>query len=127
FPSVFGKIYAHSLNHEGLRYTMLAVASLLSDNKNNRPPLYAFKYLQMGISRIQQVLAEGIITDALIYAVFFAAYLHFTCGELASTRRHLEGLHLLLQRYQTPPTEFQPVITPPAELMFIWRMAIRMD
>ena len=127
FPAVFPKLYAHALNHEGLRYTMLAVASFLTDNKNNRPPLYAFKYLQMGIGQIQQALTEGTITDALIYAVFFAAYLHFICGELASTRRHLEGFHLLLQRYQTPPAEFQPVITPPAELMFVWRMAIRMD
>lgn len=130
FPWVFEKIYAYSVNHVGLRYTMLAVASFLADNKNNRPPLYAFKYLQMGIPLIQQALTDEIINDALIYAVFFAAYLHFLCGELASTRRHLEGLHLLLERYQTPPTSPDPhaaVITPPAELMFIWRMAIRMD
>jgi hypothetical protein len=127
FPLVFEKIYTHSLNHEGLRYSMLAVASFLADSKDNRPPLYAFKYLQRGTPIIQQELTDGIITEALIYAVFFFAYLHFTCGELASTRRHLQGLHLLLQQYQTSPTKSYPVITPPAELMFIWRMAIRMD
>ncbi len=127
FPSAFQKIYAQSLEHEGLRYMMLAVACFLADNKNNQPPLYAFKYLQMGIPLIQQELTNETITDALIFGVFFTAYLHFLCGELASTKRHLQGLHLLLQRYQTSPTELHPVITPPAELMFIWRMAIRLD
>src|SRR5437762_3072668 len=46
-------------------------------------------------------------------------------GELASTRRHLEGLRMLLQRYHVTSGEFR--LDMPPELMFIWRMAIRMD
>ena len=127
FPSVFGTIFARSMSNEALHYLMLAVASFLADNRSHRPPLYAFKYLQMGIPQIQQALTDGEIDDALIYAVFFAAFLHLACGELVSMRRHLGGLHLLLQRYQVGPEDFQPARNAPDELMFIWRMAIRMD
>jgi hypothetical protein len=127
FPSVFGTIFARSMSNDALRYLMLAVSSFLADNRSHRPSLYAFKYLQMGIPQIQQALTDGEIDDALIYAVFFAAFLHLACGELASMRRHLEGLHLLLQRYQVGHGDLQPTRNAPDELMFIWRMAIRMD
>ena len=125
FPSVFGSIFAHSMTNEGLRFMMLAVSSFLADNMAERPPLRSYRYLQMGIPRIQQALTDGQIDDALIYSVFLAAYLHLIGGELASTRRHLEGLRLLLQRYSTAPGEFSADMPP--ELMFIYRMAIRMD
>ena len=125
FPSVFGTIFAHSMTNEGLRFMMLAVSSFLADNMAERQPLRSYRYLQMGIPRIQQALADGQIDDELIYSVFLAAYLHLISGELASTRRHLEGLRLLLQRYSIAPGEFDP--NTPAELMFIYRMAIRMD
>jgi hypothetical protein len=127
FPKVFGTIFARSMSNEALRYLMLAVASFLADNRSHRPPLYAFKYLRMGIPLIQQALTDGEIDDTLIYSVFFAAYLHLVCGELASMRRHLEGLYLLLQRFQSGPDHCQLVKNAPDELMFIWRMAIRMD
>jgi len=104
---------------------MLAVSSFLADNMAERPPLRSYRYLQMGIPLIQQALTDGPIDDALIYSAFLAAYLHLIGGELASTRRHLEGLRLLLQRYSTVPGEFSPDM--PTEFKFIYRMAIRMD
>ena len=125
FPSVFSTIFAHSMTNEGLRFMMLAVSSFLADNMAELPPLRSYRYLQMGIPRIQQALTDGQIDDALVYSVFLAAYLHLIGGELASTRRHLEGLRLLLQRYNTAAGEFGPNMPP--ELMFIYRMAIRMD
>ena len=106
FPSVFSTIFAHSMSNAGLRYMMLAVSSFLADNMEGKPPLQSYKYLQLGIPRIQQALTEGSIDDALIYSVFLAAYLHLIGGELASTRRHLEGLRLLLQRYHISPGNF---------------------
>lgn len=125
FPSVFGTIFAHAMSNDGLRFMILAVSSLLADNMARRPPLHAYRYLQMAIPQIQQALTNSFIDDALVYSVFLAAYLHLICGELASARRHLEGLRLLLQRYHASPEELQPNMPP--ELMLIWRMAIRMD
>jgi hypothetical protein len=83
--------------------------------------------MQLGIPRIQKALTDGTIDDALIYSVFLAAYLHLITGELASCRRHLEGLHQLLQRYQATAVDGQFVINPPPEMMLVWRMAVRMD
>ena len=125
FPSVFGTIFAHSMTNEGLRFMMLAVSSFLADNMAKRPPLRAYRYLQMGIPRIQEALTEGPIDDALTFSVFLAAYLHLVGGELASTRRHLQGLRILLQRYHLTTDHLRPDIPP--EVMFVWRMAIRMD
>ena len=125
FSSVFSTIFAHSMSNEGLRFIMLSISSFLADNMEGRPPLRSYRYLQLGIPKIQQALADGDIDDALIYSVFLAAYLHLIGGELASTRRHLEGLQLLLERYHVAPGEFRQDMPP--ELMFVWRMAIRMD
>ena len=125
FPSVFGTIFAHSMLNEGLRFMILSVSSFLADNMEGRQPLRSYRYLQLGLPKIQQALTEGEIDDALIYSVFFAAYLHLIGGELASARRHLVGLILLLESYHDASGEFRQDIPP--ELMFIWRMAIRMD
>lgn len=125
FPPVFGTIFAHAMSDEGLRYMMLSISSFLVDSMAERPPLRAYKYLQLGISRIQQTLTGGDINDALIYSIFLAAYLHLIGGELTSTRRHLEGLQLLFQRLQTDTGEFLLHTSP--ELVFVWRMAIQMD
>jgi hypothetical protein len=125
FPSVFCMIFAHSMSNEGLRFMVLSVSSFLAENMKGQPPLRSYRYLQLAIPKIQQAMAGGNVDDALIYSVFLAAYLHLIGGELASTRRHLEGLRLLLERYHVAPGEFGEDM--PAELMFIWRMAIRMD
>jgi len=125
FPSVFGTIFAHSMTNEGLRFMILAVSSFLADNMAKRPPLRAYRYLQMGIPRIQEALTDGPIDDALTFSVFLAAYLHLVGGELASTRRHLQGLRILLQRYHLTSDHLRPDVPP--EVMFVWRMAIRMD
>lgn len=125
FPSVFCTIFAHSMSNEGLRFMMLSVSSFLVDNMEGRPPLRSYRYLQLGIPKIQQALTEGQIDDALVCSVFLTAYLHLISGELASTRRHLEGLWSLLEQYLVPPGQFRQDMPP--ELMFIWRMAIQMD
>lgn len=105
---------------------MLAVSSFMTDTMQGRPPLRSYRYLQLAIPHIQQALSDSKFDDALVYSVFLAAYLHLIGGELASTRRHLEGLRLLLERYTIAPQDFRATSMPP-QLMFIWRMAIRMD
>jgi hypothetical protein len=126
FPSIFGTIFSHSMANEGLRFMMLAVSSFMTDTMQGRPPLRSYRYLQLAIPHIQQALTDSNLNDALVYAVFLAAYLHVLGGELASTKSHLEGLRLLLDRYMIAPQDFRAQSMPP-ELMFIWRMAIRMD
>jgi len=126
FPSVFGIIFARSTMSEGLRFMMLAVSSFMTDTMEERPPLRSYRYLHLAIPHVQQALTTGRFDDSLVYSVFFAAYLHVLGGEIASTRRHLEGLRLLLERYLIAPQAFGVESMPP-EMMFIWRMAIRID
>jgi len=126
FPSVFGIIYARSTMNEGLRFMTLAVSSFMTDTMEERPPLRSYRYWHLAIPHIQQALTTGKFDDSLVYSVFFAAYLHVLVGEIASTRRHLEGLRLLLKRYLTVPHDFGVESMPP-EMMLICRMAIKID
>jgi hypothetical protein len=124
FPTVFETIFAQSMFNPGLRYMVLALSSYLADNMANRPPLRSYRYLQMAIPEIQRTISEEAIDDGLAFAVFLAAYLHLIGGELASSRRHLEGLRIILDRYRTPGQHRSGL---PPELMFIRRMAVRID
>lgn len=124
FPGFLGSIFSSSLWSEGLRSMVLAVSAYLLDSRAGRPAIRAYKYMQQGIPLIQNAFSENIFDESLVFSLFLAAFLHQICGEIASSRHHLEGLHLLLQHHGAIPPNRKDCLP---ELMLVWRLAIQMD
>lgn len=127
FPRFLGYIFARAIWTDALRSMVLAVSSYFVDNKLQKPPYHSYKYLQQAMPLIQDAITHEIVDDALIYSVFLAAYLHQICGELASSHRHLEGLHLLLGRYDVLSVHTKKAADETPVLKLVWRLAIQLD
>jgi hypothetical protein len=127
FPSFLTTIFARSLGSKNLYFMVLAVSSYLLDRRLQRSELQSYKYLQQGLPLIKSAIEDGICDDALIYSVFLAAYLHQICGEIATSRRHLEGLYLLLRQHRVIPGEGEISENNTPELKLVWRLAIQLD
>jgi hypothetical protein len=82
------------------------------------------------LQQIQSAIQEMHIDEGLVIAVFLMAWIDVVHSKYTTTRKHLEGLRLILQQmesaYGSPSNILDPTVMPPL-VMQIWRIAIKFD
>ena len=123
FPAIVDSIFVQATQNRMLMHTVLSVSSHIADRSVGRPLIRSYVHKQQAIALLQKAISSSEIEEGLIIAVFLLAWNEVASGEL-SARHHLQGLYLLLQKFQGQ-TQNTSNVTP--SIMLIWRIAIRHD
>jgi len=134
FPTAVGEVFYNGIHHTALRHSILSLSAFMADRRAKRPATRAYMHLQESLRLLQDAISNGNIDDGVLYAVFLMVYFNIVNSDHASSRRHLQGLHSLLDfRQRQISTEralttsmSQPLVMP-ALTMLIRRMAMRLD
>ena len=133
FPSVCNDIWTMSVTHIPLTRSILAISSYLADRRANIPPIHGPTYLEKALTRVQEAISIGVVDEGIIAAVFLLALLSTLSGDFKNSRRHLQGMHQLLQLYHQRRACCISVSTTPYGtnkcpiVLLLGRMAVRME
>lgn len=125
-PNATDSFYSLSLQSEGLRHALLAVATVVRDAMKGPEPseMYLLERTK-SLRCLQEDLSSENITDALAMAVLMHISMDVLSGHLRYTQRHLRGLYLVFQRLKQEAAAKKKDLTPVARLL--QRMVIRVD
>lgn len=121
FPHVVDDIFRRSVQNAVVRHSLLSVSSIVIDFLLHRP-LDRFEYQYFtSISLIRKSLAENTIDEALAIAVFLVCWIDVVRGKMDTTRKHLQGLRLILESISKTKKGMSGI------LMQIWWISIKFD
>src|SRR5579862_5117453 len=125
-PNATDSVYTLSLESEGLRFGLLAVATAIRDAlKGPEPSEQYLLQRTKSLRYLQEDISNENITDALAFAVLMHISMDVLSGQLKYTQRHLRGLYLIFQRLKQRAAANKKDISPVARLL--QRMIIRTD
>lgn len=134
FPTAVGEVFYNGIHHTALRHSILSLSAFMADRRAKRPPTRAYMHLQKSLRLLQDAIHTGNIDDGVLYAVFLMVYFNIVNSDHASSRRHLQGLHSLLDYRQRQVAAERTMthrpgqtLVMPALTMLIRRMAMRLD
>jgi len=91
----------------------------------------ALDHLQKSLKHLQTSLSAVELDEGMAISIFLLAYFNVGSGEHATARKHLQGLHMVLEQLKQNHLVRNGGIPSPYAIspltMLIWRMAIRMD
>jgi hypothetical protein len=130
FPSLVGDIFARSIDHPALRYSILSVSTMLAtgDQPLDLLPSRHYYHKQRALQLLQTSLGGSPkdLTENDAIAIFLLLWLDVNSGSSMSATHHLRGLYQVLQQVQNNTREstagFGGVS---ALLMLVWRSAYR--
>lgn len=136
FPSIVTEVFMRSVLHITLRHSVLSISSMIVDYRCQRSMERFHWQYGTSIRKINASISSMDIDEGIIIAVFLITWIDVVRAELRASRKHLNGLNLLLQEIQkkyrytgndgalveyTGGTGLTPLI------MQLWRIAIRLD
>jgi hypothetical protein len=130
FPSVAQDVFARSIDHSGLRHSILSISTMLAtaDQPLDMLPSRHYHHKQKALQLLQTSLGGSPkdLTENDAIAIFLLLWLDVNAGSSVSATHHLRGLYQVLQQVQTNTREstagFGGVS---ALLMLVWRSAYR--
>jgi hypothetical protein len=131
FPSAIQTLFQSSLVHPAQRHGLLSISALIADRKTGKGKERSFTHLQKSLSFLRNSLSITTVDEGVAISVFFLAYCSVLSGEHLATRKHLDGLRLVLEQLRTNHLLRNAGIRSPRAIsplsMLVWRMAIRLD
>ena len=131
FPSAPSSVFSVSLQHPALRHSILSISALIADKKTDRGRVRALDHLQKSLKHLQTSLSAVEVDEGMAISIFLLAYVNVGSGEHSTARKHLQGLHVVLERLKQNNLVRNSGIPSPYAIspltMLIWRMAIRID
>lgn len=129
FPTMLSDIFARALEYPCVRQSILSIASHVADHRFKRTPERSQMLHKTSLQIIQKAIQKLQVDEGLAIAVFITCWTENLKGHHESSRNHLRGLKMILDRLQlgisdNPST--QTMHSSPL-LMLIWRTAIRFD
>jgi len=128
FPTMLGEIFSRAVEHVCVRQSILSIASHIADHRFKRPLERSQRLYQISLKTIQKAIQDLKVDEGLAISVFIIAWTENLRGNHESSRNHLRGLKLILERLEPEsvnPTSAGTQLSP--LLMLIWRVAIRFD
>ncbi len=121
FPHVVDDIFRRSVQNAVVRHSVLSVSSIVIDFLLHRP-LDRFEYQYFtSLALIRKSIAENTIDEPLAIAVFLVSWIDVVRGKMETTRKHLQGLRLILESISKTKNGMSEV------LMQIWWISIKFD
>jgi hypothetical protein len=128
FPTVVGDIFSRGADCACVRYSVLSIASGVVDYRLQRSMDRFQRQYIMALQSIQTAIQTLQIDEGLAVSVFLISWIDIVRGKFETTRKHLRGLRLILERLEPGcgnPTHGTTKLSP--LLMQIWRVAIKFD
>jgi len=131
FPSAPSSVFSVSLQHPALRHSILSISALIADKKSDLGRVRALDHMQKSLKHLQTSLSAVEVDEGMAISIFLLAYFNVGSGEHATARKHLHGLHMVLEQLKRDHLVRDGGLPSPHAIspltMLIWRMAIRMD
>ena len=132
FPSLVRDIFARSIDHPALRYSILSISTMLAtgDQPLDLLPSRHYSHKQKALQLLQMTLGGSPkdLSENDAIAIFLLLWLDVNSGSSRSATHHLRGLYQVMQQVQNNTREstagFGGVS---ALLMLIWRSAYRLQ
>ena len=129
FPWAPDKLLATSSNNPSLRQSVLSVAALIVENRLGSGYVKALDYLQKALQTLQRQISTSEIDEGVAISSFLLAHFSMMLGEHLTTRKHLDGMVMILKKVNDE--NMQESVVSPLSIdpltMLILQMAKRID
>lgn len=120
FPTLINDIFSRSVYHSAVHHSILSISSILTDLHLHRPLDRFYNHYITAIRTIQKRIQDSQIDEDVAIAVFLIMWIDGIRTEMDTSRKHVKGLYLILQKLRN-----NVVLSP--LLIRIWKVAVKVD